>query len=497
MKHSIVKKILVWVSVSILISLTPFIVISISEISELKTVIPKDQYQEYYLILLAGCVYMIFILSIVLSSIIKRLVLNQIGKHLTAFKKASDGDLLIRLSPETKDEFGELSIHFNKLMEKLTDLKAGILDKEQAIKWAEREASLKEMLEKKSKELTEVNRNLENRLAERSLLLDIINEISSTIDLKEVLNNICKMVSSRMDIDEMCILLNDDSGNSLIIKAAYGMKEPEKIINLLFKKGEGVAGYVLSTGEAYYIKDVSNEPRFLQFKGRYKAEGSMLVLPVWSQKKLIGVITFLRRNIDGFSSVDIQLLKIIASQAAMAIQNAQMYSRTRDMAIHDPLTSLYNRRYLSHKLIQEIERARRFQSPVSLLMIDVDNFKIHNDRLGHLVGDEILKRIAQLLIKNVRRIDTVVRYGGEEFCIILPGTGLNEGTEVAEKIRTFAEKTSFYHLPPICKTLPITLSIGVASLTETMKSGEDLINTADKCLLKAKELGKNRVVSTV
>ena len=161
-------------------------------------------------------------------------------------------------------------------------------------------------------------------------------------------------------------------------------------------------------------------------------------------------------------------------------------------AITDGLTKLYNRRFFMNQLTQEMERSRRYQNPLSLLMIDIDNFKYYNDTNGHPAGDTALENVAQLFLKTVRKTDYVTRYGGEEFAILLPETPLENATLVGEKLRKTIEKFPFENE----EAQPggnLTISVGVAEQTKEMNSYEDFVIKADEALYKSKESGRNRV----
>jgi diguanylate cyclase (GGDEF)-like protein len=162
------------------------------------------------------------------------------------------------------------------------------------------------------------------------------------------------------------------------------------------------------------------------------------------------------------------------------------------MASTDGLTGLNNHRTFQERLQQEIERARRFDTPLSLLMIDIDRFKKFNDTYGHTNGDEVLKIIARILKDNVRSIDFVARYGGEEFAVILPQVDLEGALVVAERIRRSAEN---YELVFNGHKERVTLSIGVATYPDDASNREQLIDHADKALYLAKRTGRNRLCS--
>ena len=154
----------------------------------------------------------------------------------------------------------------------------------------------------------------------------------------------------------------------------------------------------------------------------------------------------------------------------------------QELSILDGLTGVYNRRYLDEILRREIERAKRYNQSISLLMGDIDDFKKYNDSYGHPAGDELLKKIANFLVEAVRAVDTVFRYGGEEFVVLLPQTLKQGAVEVAKRLINLARQN-----------LPVTISLGLAAYPEDAKAMDDLLKKADAALYQAKQLGKNRI----
>ncbi|MDI6891592.1 MAG: GGDEF domain-containing protein [Actinomycetota bacterium] len=176
-------------------------------------------------------------------------------------------------------------------------------------------------------------------------------------------------------------------------------------------------------------------------------------------------------------------------------EKKQAEEALRECSIKDELTGLFNYRYFQNHLEEEIKRAQRYEKPVSLILLDLDNFKTYNDSCGHLVGNEILKGAADPLRACVRDVDIVARYGGDEFCVILPQTGKSEAIEVAERIRTSIEHHDF---PQKKKELgKLTVSLGLVAYPQDGKNLKSLLGVADKALYMAKNAGGNRIVHTV
>jgi len=185
----------------------------------------------------------------------------------------------------------------------------------------------------------------------------------------------------------------------------------------------------------------------------------------------------------------------VVPQVALALERAEWQEKAslfQLMSITDPLTSLPNRRYLEERLSEEVNRSRRYEQPLSFLMIDIDDFKLYNDRNGHQAGDLALQVTAQELKAALRAADVASRYGGEEFSVLLPQTTLAEAGVIAERMRDRIERTHFPH----AKSQPlgaVTISVGVSTFTPTINTAEQIIWAADRALYSAKHEGKNRI----
>lgn len=186
-------------------------------------------------------------------------------------------------------------------------------------------------------------------------------------------------------------------------------------------------------------------------------------------------------------------LRTKALQDELKVKNRQLedlLDRVNYMAITDALTGLYNRRRFRDVLASEFERARRYGTPFSLVMLDIDHFKKINDTFGHDVGDAVLREVSDVLLKSIREIDTASRYGGEEFMIILPSTDKAHALVVAERMRQQIENHEFSEVGPT-----ITVSIGISGMPDAGIENEDrLIRCSDFAMYRAKQLGRNRTI---
>ncbi len=216
----------------------------------------------------------------------------------------------------------------------------------------------------------------------------------------------------------------------------------------------------------------------------------VLAVPIRGQDKESGIWWILGEG-EGFSEDDLDSARIVAGQAGLSLFNAEKYNQAREKAFVDDVTELYNARYLHKATEHEIQRAERYGSTLSVLFLDIDRFKQVNDRYGHLVGSRTLKQLGQVLSGCVRQVDTLARYGGDEFTILLVDTQAEAAKNVADRIRRTVEETWFDGGRD--GALRLTLSIGVGTYPSDGRSREGLLDVADKAMYRAKSLGRNRV----
>jgi two-component system cell cycle response regulator len=219
---------------------------------------------------------------------------------------------------------------------------------------------------------------------------------------------------------------------------------------------------------------------------------SWLAIPLRRGNAAVGALGVGHRAPAQFHAGDAGLLEALASQAMAAIENARLFTQVRRLAIVDDLTGLSNRRYFFERLGQELRRSQRYGRPLSLVMLDIDRFKDYNDRYGHLAGDEVLRRVGEVLRRHSRDVDVPARYGGDEFGLILPETDAGAAARQAERIRNAVAQHPFPAAGPV-EVMHMTVSAGVALVTEAMRKPEDMIRAADEALYRAKAAGRNHL----
>jgi diguanylate cyclase (GGDEF)-like protein len=402
--------------------------------------------------------------------------------------RAELGEFLVRARVQSMDELGQLSKSFNTMLSRVTDMAVNEIETRQSMTQMERALSLQA-------ELKALNAQLAGHIGEMELLLQVSKAVSGTLDLPEQLQELGKEVCARLAISEFSVLLLDEVSHQLVVEAVAG-DAPPAVRGMRLHLGEGVTGEVAAKGQTIYVPDVGKDPRYLHYKGQWRTTGSFLAVPLRSKGRILGVMNLNRRSVDAFSAQETRLVEAIAAQAALAIANARLYQQTLELSFTDPLTGMANRRQLFLRLDQEFSRSVRFGDPLSILMIDLDLFKRINDKFGHTVGDGVLRGVAQALRRNVRKIDIVSRYGGEEFCIVLPRVGTPEALEVAEKLRRSVGAAALPS-PEGVGPLRVTISLGVATLGIDADDVAGLIEKADTALYEAKRQGRDRVAMAI
>lgn len=347
-----------------------------------------------------------------------------------------------------------------------------------------------EGLRDKHKSIENQIKKLEERILELYTLYSISKSLSLSSQLDELFKDTMKILGDVLGIDEYCVMLVHDG--ELVIQAAHGFMDDVK--NVRFTLNEGISGRVATTGKAVLINDVSKDNDFLYYKGAKKDIGSFISVPLKGNGETIGVLNAHRPGKNAFKKGDMDFFTVIAEDIAVAVEKARLFEKTRENASRDELTKLYNRRFFFEHLAKEIKRASRYYKVFSVVMMDLDHFKIYNDSLGHIQGDEALRQTAKLVMDNLRGEDISARFGGEEFIFLLPEVDKGNAVKAAEKLRRIIADTEFEGQ----ERLPagkLTASFGVSSYPEDGEDGLALIDMADKALYLSKKLGRNSVFS--
>ncbi len=318
--------------------------------------------------------------------------------------------------------------------------------------------------------------------SELLVLYKVSSAISQTIDTDKLFDIVLDTVTG-LDI------LNLERKGGIFIVEGDRMKlvshlgHPEVFLNLHkdMKVGDCLCGFAAKTGEIVISNNSDKDCRHTICYPEMTPHGH-IIIPLKARDKVVGVLYLYLPTDFGIDESRLKLFTSIGNQIGVAIDNSRLYEETKKFSLHDPLTGLANRRLMDIMIEKSLARVRRFKTSLSVIMLDIDHFKKYNDTYGHTAGDNLLVQVAKLILKMTRQIDLAVRYGGEEFLVLLPETELTRASEVAERIRKTVEG----------KTV-VTISLGVSSYHKGIEKEEDLIKKADEALYKAKQKGRNRV----
>lgn len=332
---------------------------------------------------------------------------------------------------------------------------------------------------------------LENVSLRRELTLFEINKaLASTLDLEKLMSLLLDSTIHACGAAGGYIIIKPmDDSEETSPRLSRGIKhlqespqhpwDPE-----LLKVFEDFSSYHL-------ITDIKNKKEFSKLQKKYNLN-SAIVVNLATQEDNFGQLVLLRYNRQpAFNQGELRMASLLATQGSVALKNALLYKDIQDLSVKDDQTSAYNRRFLDEFLDEEIERAERYNRSLSLIFLDMDHLKHINDNYGHLVGSAVLHETADLLTSLIRKVDKLIRYGGDEFLIILPETDLAGATKVAQRICLHIKKHVFQ--PRTDLQLQATASLGVAIYPQHGQSRDDLIRAADQAMYRVKETTRDGV----
>jgi diguanylate cyclase (GGDEF)-like protein len=334
-------------------------------------------------------------------------------------------------------------------------------------------------------------RRSEEKVAQLTSLIRVVDAINTVSNLDQLYNLALDVIRGLFAVEKALInIFNAKTGLIETVRSFGYSEEYEK--RHLSHPFESVSGcYVLGNDSAFLSMDIVEDHRCPNMIVHPETR-AVLCVPIRSGKKVYGILHMASRYIYAFDEEDATLANAIGEQIGMAVESARLFEEINRLAITDDLTGLYNIRYLKRVLGEEVKRSIRYGRPLSFIMLDIDFFKFYNDQHGHPRGDEVLRILSGLLQQNTRDVDTVFRYGGEEFSVIIPEVAKQEAFAMAERIRRVIQEYLF----PYEEDQPsgnLTVSMGVANLPGDAMDGDDLIDKADRALYRAKHTGRNRV----
>ncbi|MEN6439591.1 MAG: sensor domain-containing diguanylate cyclase [Syntrophobacter sp.] len=330
---------------------------------------------------------------------------------------------------------------------------------------------------------------------EHEIYADLARTLTSTLDLSEVLQIIMRKVGELIAPRNWSLLLMEPDGEHLRFELVTGEGD-DVLTGLRLNVGEGIAGWVARNGEAILIEDVQKDPRFCARFDQLSCfeTRSIICVPLKSRGRVLGVVELINRlEQASFTERDMHSLQTIAEYAAIAIANADLYRKAQWLSITDDHTSLFNVRYLYDALDGVLRSADDEGSEVCMVFFDLDRFKRVVDSYGHQLGSKVLREVGFLLRKLVRPEDIPVRYGGDEFLILMPHTTKEEALLFAGRIRERIKSNVFLTEEGI--NINVTASFGVACYPRDARDKTELLKLADSAMYKIKETTRDSIGS--
>ncbi len=322
---------------------------------------------------------------------------------------------------------------------------------------------------------------------QRARQLQAINAIAqqttAVLELEELLCRVCELIQDAFRVSHVSLFLREDQ--ELVLRAHHGTLTPRVPEGGRFAATTEPWAGILAGNSTAMETDLGSAPGSTKF---FAESASRMCIPLVSFGQTLGILALDSELRDAFRDGDLQSLESVADICATAIQNAHYVERVKQLAYLDGLTGIFNRRFFELRIMEEIERARRYGTGMAVIMADIDQFKRLNDEFGHVLGDEVLRQVSSLFHQQLRKIDVVCRYGGEEFGILLTQTNSQHAMHIAEKLRKMVASWQFPGVPR-----PVTISAGAAAFPEHGTSRDELVKAADAALYAAKQAGRNQV----
>lgn len=335
-------------------------------------------------------------------------------------------------------------------------------------------------------------RQAEETIRRQNIMLSGLHYITLNLlkyrDVNELLKGLVESLAAFLDAPYAGILLVE--GGMLVVKAAT-QNQPHLIGRHLERQDAVLSWQALDTGEPLVLNDYRSDPKDPDIYSESPLQ-AVAMFPVLNSEECLGVLA-LGRDKPGyeFNLDQIQFGRFFADLTALVLNNAQLREALREQSIRDPLTGLFNRRYMEETLNREVSRVTRQLHPLGIIMIDIDHFKDFNDTHGHTAGDALLKDLGQFLKTHIRAEDIACRYGGEEFILIMPDASAEAAQQRAEYLQ---KEIKNFHTPGAdLSHQGITLSIGIAIYPEHGRTLEAVLRAADTALYRAKREGRNRI----
>jgi len=351
---------------------------------------------------------------------------------------------------------------------------------------------MSQQLNQARRDLAELSRELKNKMIDIQSFVEVSNELYSLFNEEQLFQALIEIVRGHLRTPIAEILVPSGDGKFTVRQSASGARPS---IGLALECETELCELIMRSPKPVLLPlAASGMKRDEPFLNQAIAAGISVVSAIKAGGKTACILLVGEKSDKAqYSSQDMDFLFVVSNIASLALDNIYQYSTIEKLSYTDSMTGIYNYRYFYKRLSEEILRAKRYDRELALVILDIDNFKSFNDNYGHQAGDLILKQLSDLITRTIRSIDVVSRYGGEEFCIIMPDTGVGNCTVFIERLRSQIAESRFesYLFP---KGSNISISVGGAVYPHDASTTDRLIYCADMALLKAKSLGRNRAI---
>lgn len=441
-----------------------------NEVLPIRISVPEASMAAMYWTL-ASMVTISAVCAVALAAWLSRSTTRPLTDLADATRQVADGNLDSRVPVKGKDEVAHLATRFNHMTVQLQ-------------RYVQALTSSRDQIRGQLKRLGQT--------------------LSSTLDLDRILEVILEtaMVSTSASAG-LIVLVDVDDPDLLIQRAGEGELGPAEPVHI--RLGEGILGRIAESGQPYRGRIIDGKSGNWEIGDNEPSATTLVAVPFTGSGgnqldhiptgSTLGVLVLYNRyGGQEFNSSDLQTLRTFAKQASVAVENVLLHRQAERLSLTDPMTGLWNYRFLQVSLQREIDRVRRFNRPSALLAIDLDHFKAVNDTYGHPVGDQVLVELARRLNAQIRDVDSAFRHGGEEFMILLPETNTAGANIVAERLSQAVSSRPFQvRLPGDGRVveLDITISLGIAVFGEHGSNSNEIISAADGALYAAKSAGRD------